>query len=242
MLYITNCNALIKIYLLYAALAWKDLKYETAPILECLMRHDIINARLFLSRVVGRDTEKLNESEITRAVIETIAENSVDGIMSMLFFAAIGQVINANYGACISVWLFKAASTLDSMIGYESLGAYGMPSAKLDDALNFLPARIGGLVIIFAGWLMRRNALHVFMSDRLKHKSPNSAHSESAFAGVLDVRLGGGAFYSGVFEPREYLNADGREPEIFDIIRAWRLLDISCSLFVILVILFLCIT
>ena len=102
------------------------------------MKNDIVNARLFLSRVVGRDTEKLNESEITRAVIETVAENSVDGIMSVLFFAGLGQVINANYGAYICVWLFKAASTLDSMTGYESFGSYGKAGAKLDDALNFL--------------------------------------------------------------------------------------------------------
>ena len=237
-LYLSGCNVLVKVYLLYSALAWRDLKDETGEVLSCLMKNDLAGARNYLSRVVGRDTETLSESEISRAVIETIAENSVDGVMSVLFFAAVGQVIDAEYGACVSVWLFKAASTLDSMVGYESLGSYGTANARLDDALNFLPARLGGVVIVLAGM----GGLRVFLKDRLKHKSPNSAHGESAFAGVLGVRLGGGAAYGGVFEPREYINAQGREPEPGDILKAWRLLDESCGLFMILVILCSCIT
>ena len=232
-LYVSGCNVLVKIYLLYSALAWRDLKDETAPVLASLIRGDVKSARVNLARVVGRDTENLTESEISRAVIETIAENSVDGVISVLFFAGLGQVLDANYGAYLAVWVFKAASTLDSMIGYERFGSYGKPSARLDDALNFLPARLGGLVIVLAGG----KGFGVFAADRLKHKSPNSAHGESAFAGVLGVRLGGGAFYGGVFEAREYLNAEGREAVPEDIISAWRLLDEACGLFVILVIL-----
>ncbi|MBQ7154702.1 MAG: cobalamin biosynthesis protein CobD [Synergistaceae bacterium] len=238
MLWLTNGSIIVKVYLLYSALAWRDLKDETFPVLMCLLKHDITNARLYLSRVVGRDTGNLSEAEISRAAIETIAENSIDGVISVMFWACIGQVIDADYGACMFVWLFKAASTLDSMAGYESLGAFGWPSAKLDDILNFIPARLGGLVIVFAG----RRGLRVFLRDRLKHKSPNSAHGESAFAGVLGVKLGGGAFYGGKFEPREWLNPDGRDPEAGDIVGAWRLLDTSCSLFAFLVILSLCLT
>ena len=240
-LYISGCNMLVKIYLLYSALAWKDLKDETAPILESLRKNDLPNARRFLARVVGRDTQNLTETEISRAAIETIAENSIDGVMSVLFWAGLGQVIDAEYGACVCVWMFKAVSTLDSMVGYEALGSYGTPSARLDDAVNFIPARIGGIVIVFAGYLLGRNALHVFLSDRLKHKSPNSAHGESAFSGALGVRLGGGAFYGGVFESREYINSAGRDPRPEDIITAWKVLDISCLLFTILVILAVCI-
>lgn len=277
-LYISDCNFLVQVYLLYSALAWRDLKDETAKVVEALMRksfpekitvcknmeddnalnkkslheagaetltsENLHKARKYLSFVVGRDTPNLNETEILRALIETIAENSVDGVFSVMFFAMIGQFINASYGMGLCVWIFKAASTLDSMIGYETFHEFGTASARLDDILNFLPARLGGMIIILAGALTSCNvkrAMKIFLADRLKHKSPNSAHGESAFAGVLDVRLGGGAFYSGKFEPRPLINPEGREPEIFDVIRAWRLLDVSCSLFAFVIISPLCI-
>lgn len=232
-LYVTECSIILQVYLLYAAVAWRDLKDETLPVFLSLMNHDIDGARKFLSFVVGRDTENLNEAEITRAVIETVAENSVDGVMSVIFFAAVGHALNHDYGMCVSVWLFKSASTLDSMLGYESFGKFGTPSARLDDILNFIPARISGIIIIMAGALTGcnvREAFRVFMSDRLKHKSPNSAHGESAFAGVLGVRLGGGAFYGGEFEPGYFLNERGNIPCVSDIIRAWRVLDVSCCI------------
>ena len=243
-LYVSGCNVLVKIYLLYSALAWRDLKAETAPVLECLLRKNLPNARKYLARVVGRDTQNLTETEISSAAIETIAENSIDGVMSVMFWAGVGQLVGGEYGACVFVWAFKAVSTLDSMVGYESLGRYGTPSARLDDAVNFVPARLGGLVIVFAGWVMGRGieTLRAFVFERLKHKSPNSAHGESAFAGALGVRLGGGAFYGGVFEAREYINPNGRDPKPEDIITAWRVLDISCILFTILVIFLTCIT
>ena len=153
----------------------------------------------------------------------------------MIFFAAVGNAVNSSWGMGVFVWIFKAASTLDSMLGYESMGRFGTASARLDDILNFLPARIGGVIIILAGGNFRE-ALRVFMKDRLKHKSPNSAHGESAFAGVLGVRLGGGAYYGGKFEAREWLNEEGREPVADDILRAWRVLDASCLLSVVLTI------
>ncbi len=235
LLYVSDYNVAVKVYLLYSALAWRDLKDETRPVYQSLITNDIQSARRYLSFVVGRDTEKLNKTEIVRAVIETIAENSVDGVMSVIFFAAVGNAVNPDYGACVCVWLFKAASTLDSMLGYESMGKFGTPAARLDDILNFIPARLGGLVIILAGGNFRE-ALRVFMRDRLKHKSPNSAHGESAFAGVLGVRLGGGAYYGGKFEAREWLNEVGREPEVGDISRAWKVLDASCLLSIVIII------
>ena len=234
LLYISGFNIAMKVYLLYSALAWRDLKDETRPVYQSLITHDIARARVYLSYVVGRDTKNLNETEIVRAVIETIAENSVDGVMSVIFFAAVGNAVNPSWGMGVFVWLFKAVSTLDSMLGYESMGKFGTASARLDDMMNFLPARIGGLVIVLSGgsW----EAFRVFMRDRLKHKSPNSAHGESAFAGVLGVRLGGGAYYGGKFEAREWLNEGGREPEVGDILRAWRVLDASCLLSIVLTI------
>ena len=236
-LYASGCHLLVQVYLLYSAIAWRDLKDETEPVLLSLLKNDLKNARLFLSRIVGRDTDNLNEPGITRAVIETIAENSTDGIISVIFFAALGHAVNQSYGMAVSVWLFKAASTLDSMLGYESMGIFGTPSARLDDVLNFIPSRIGGIIIIFSGALTGgniRESFRVFMSDRKKHKSPNSAHGESAFAGVLGVRLGGGAYYGGKFEARPYLNEKANDPEACDILRAWKLLDVSCSLSVLM--------
>ena len=230
-LYVTGGSVILQVYLLYSALAWRDLKDETLPVLFALMNHDIEGARKSLSFVVGRDTDNLDEAGITRAVIETVAENSVDGVMSVIFFAVIGHIVNQSWGMCVSVWLFKSASTLDSMLGYESLGRFGTPSARLDDILNFIPARLGGIIIILAGIIEGcnvREALRVFISGRLKHKSPNSAHGESAFAGVLGVRLGGGAFYGGKFEARPCLNEGGNEPSSGDILRAWRVLDVAC--------------
>ena len=237
-LYLSNYNFLVQVYLLYSALAWRDLKDETAPVVNALIQKDLLEARKFLSFVVGRDTQNLNECEILKALIETIGENSVDGVFSVMFFALIGQFINNSYGMILFVWLFKASSTLDSMIGYEKFHEFGKASARLDDVLNFLPARIGGIIIILAGALTGCNiklALKIFMSDRLKHKSPNSAHGESAFAGVLGVKLGGGAFYSGKFEARPSINSNGREPEIFDVLRAWQLLDVSCAIFAVVI-------
>ena len=239
LLYISGFNIAVKVYLLYSALAWRDLKDETRPVYQSLIANDIQSARRYLSYVVGRDTGKLNETEIIRAVIETIAENSVDGVMSVIFFAAVGNAVNPSWGMGVFVWIFKAASTLDSMLGYENMGKFGTPSARLDDMMNFLPARIGGVIIIlsgiFAGGNVRETS-RVFIRDRLKHKSPNSAHGESAFAGVLGVRLGGGAYYGGKFEARAWLNKGGREPEALDILRAWRVLDASCLLSIVIII------
>lgn len=239
-LYISGFNMLVQIYLLFSAIAWRDLKDETMPILQSLLKQDTENAQKYLSFVVGRDTKNLNETEIIRAVIETISENSIDGIFSVMFYAALGYAVNNSFGMALSVWLFKAASTLDSMIGYEKYFRLGSVSAKLDDILNFIPARIGGIIIIASGLFMGsdiKNAFKIFIHDRKNHKSPNSAHGESAFSGVLNVKLGGGAYYNGIFESRAFINSNAGNPEIYDIVRAWKLLDISSTLFTFLVIL-----
>ena len=117
-LYLSNNNSLVRIYFLYSALAWRDLKDETETIFQALSKKNLNDARKFLSYVVGRDTENLNETEIIRAVIETIAENSIDGVISVIFFAAVGNLFFGSYGMILSVWIFKAVSTLDSMVGY----------------------------------------------------------------------------------------------------------------------------
>ena len=237
-LYISNCSTVIQIYLLYSALAWKDLKDETELIFVSLLGNNIRKARKFLSQVVGRDTENLNYHEIITATIETISENSIDSVISVIFFAALGYIFNRNYGICVSVWIFKAVNTLDSMIGYRKFQKFGTPSAKLDDIFNFIPARIGAVIIILSGAIMNANIIRaskIFLEDRKNHSSPNSAHGESAFSGVLNIRLGGPAFYDKKIKFRKFINVKAREAGIYDILRAWKLLDVSCSLFSVIV-------
>ena len=232
-LYVFKFHAIAQIVIIYFALAWQDLKDETIKIFYSLESNNIDEARKYLSYVVGRDTENLSVSEISCATVETIAENSIDGVISIIFYAWLGYLLNQNFGACVLVWIFKAASTMDSMIGYEHFGKFGTPAAKLDDVLNFIPARIGGLIIILAGGF-KICALKIFLRDRLKHKSPNSAHGESAFGGVLNLKLGGGAFYDKIFEEREFIGGENFARPL-DIIRAINLLDRACAIFCVIV-------
>ena len=184
-----------------------------------------------LSRIVGRDTERLDEAEIVRATVETIAENVVDGITAPLFFAFLG-------GAPAAL-AYKAASTLDSMVGYknETYRNFGWASARLDDALNFIPARLTGVLIPLAATFCGcnvRNGWRIFWRDRKKHPSPNSAHAEAAFAGALNVRLGGTSAYGGVPSHKEYLG-DANRPLAPDAIKqAQRLMFATSVIFLIM--------
>ena len=172
-----------------------------------------------------------------RAAVETIAESYIDGIVSVLFYMALGSLCGH---AALFAWLFKAASTMDSMIGYddERYHDFGWAAAKLDDALNFIPARLGGVIAVAAGALANmdyKRAWRIFLRDRRNHKSPNSAHGESVFAGLLGIQLGGGAFYGGEWEPRPTLGDDLREPEPDDIFRAHYILNISVAICAVLI-------
>jgi len=221
-----------ELYLLYSALAYRSLRDESFKVYKALDGGDLAAARHCLSYIVGRDTERLDEKGVIRACVETIAEGYVDGVASPLFWMAIGGCFGQ---AALFAWLFKAASTMDSMIGYndERYHDFGWAAARLDDLLNFIPARLGGLLAVAGGSLAgcdARSGWKIFRRDRLKHKSPNSAHGESAFAGMLGVRLGGGAFYGGVFEQRPFLGDDLREPEKEDILRSHRILTFATAL------------
>ncbi|MDO5116541.1 MAG: adenosylcobinamide-phosphate synthase CbiB [Synergistaceae bacterium] len=225
------------IYLLYAALAFRSLKDESFPVATALSSGDLQRARLLVGRIVGRDTERLDAAAVTRAAVETIAESYIDGVVSVLFWMTAGELVGQ---AALFAWLFKAASTMDSMVGYddERYHDFGWAAAKLDDALNFIPARLGALIAVCAGALANmdyRRAWRIFLRDRLKHKSPNSAHGESVFAGLLGVSLGGGAFYGGEWEARPTLGDDLREPEPNDIIRAHHILNLSTAICAVLI-------
>ena len=236
---------LTTLYFLYAALAWRSLKDQSLPVVQALFEDSMDAARAALSHIVGRDTEKLERADVIRASIETVGENFIDGVFSVLFFMTLGYMCGGVAGATLAAWLFKAASTLDSMVGYddERYRDFGRAAARLDDVLNFIPARLGGVVILVAGLCLGcpfLRGVQVFLRDRKKHKSPNSAHGESAFAGLLGVRLGGGAFYGGVFEERPSIGYDDfREPDPFDVLRAHSILDVAVALSSLLVIFFL---
>lgn len=190
---------LISIYLLYSSLASKCLYLEAMKIKWLLDEHDIEQARVQLSYLVGRDTAKLSSEAVTRGVVETVSENTVDGVLAPLFYMLLG----APFGLSVHfVWLYKVVNTLDSMVGYKQTPykEIGFASAKLDDVLNFIPARIGSILILISGALLGyplKRGFKVFLRDRKNHSSPNSGHPESAVAGLLGVRLGGANHYFG---------------------------------------------
>ncbi|MBT1072464.1 adenosylcobinamide-phosphate synthase CbiB [Pelotalea chapellei] len=175
-------------------LAARSLHRESSLVAAALGAGDIISARQHLSYIVGRDTEHLNEDEIWRALVETVAENTSDGIIAPLFWLSSGGPVTA--------MAFKAISTLDSMVGYknERYLQFGWASARMDDLVNFIPARLTAILMIISApalGLSWSNACKIFLRDRLKHPSPNSAHPEAAAAGALGVRLGGTSSYGG---------------------------------------------
>lgn len=184
-----------EIGLCYQILAAKALKDESMKVYRALEQNDIGKARLYLSYIVGRDTQDLNEEQISKAAVETIAENLADGVIAPMMYLFIG-------GAPLGL-AYKAISTLDSMIGYkdEKYAWFGKFAARADDAANFIPSRIAALFMIFASAVCRMNArqaVKIFFRDRYNHKSPNSAQTESVCAGALGVLLSGDAYYRGV--------------------------------------------
>ncbi|BCS54914.1 adenosylcobinamide-phosphate synthase CbiB [Geobacter sp. SVR] len=186
----------------YTCLAARSLHRESAVVARALLAGDIQAARRNLSYIVGRDTADLDEPEIWRALVETVAENTCDGVIAPLFWLCLGGPLAG--------MAFKAVSTLDSMVGYrnERYLHFGWASARMDDLANFIPARLTALLMIVVApltGLSLRNALRVTLRDRLKHPSPNSAHPEAAAAGALGVRLGGPSRYGGKPSWKEYI-------------------------------------
>ncbi len=189
-------------FLVYTTLAVRSLYRETWLVVRAVRKQDLVHARRLLSRVVGRDTDRLDQEGILRAVIETVAENLSDGVIAPLFYLALGGVPLA--------MAFKAASTIDSMIGYKNdpyqdIGKFG---ARLDDVANFIPARLTALLIILASAILRldyRASWKIWRRDGRKHASPNAGHPEAAMAGALRIRLGGPSSYFGQVKNKPYL-------------------------------------
>lgn len=225
----------VSILLLYTAIAVRDLLAHGHRVYQALQADDLPAARNRVAFLVSRDTEHLDALGITRATVESIAENLVDGITAPLCFAMLGGPVG--------VMCYKAASTMDSMFGYknERYREFGWAAARLDDLLNFLPARLTGCLIPPAALLLGldwRNSWRIFRRDRLNHASPNSGHSEAAVAGALGVQLGGPGIYFGtpIVKPTLGDPQHALEPE--DIRHANRLVLVA-SLLTLLVLLLL---
>ncbi len=202
-------------------LATKSLKVESMKVYTALKAGDPAEYRRAVSMIVGRDTAALDDRAVARAAVETVAENTSDGIIAPMLYLAIG-------GAPLG-FFYKAVNTMDSMLGYVEMPYknIGLVPAKMDDFFNFLPARLSALLMLLAGWLEGldiRRGWRIWRRDRRNHASPNSAQTESVCAGLLGLRLAGDAYYHGVLHKKPYIGDPVREIEYEDIPRACKLL------------------
>lgn len=212
---------LVTVILLYWAIALKDLADHALAVHRLLCQGDLEAAKDALAKIVGRETAQLSETGVIRATVETIAENTVDGVISPLFYAALGGPTLA--------WIYKAASTLDSMVGYrnERYRDLGWTGARLDDLLNWLPARLSGGFFTLAAWFLGldwRQTWKIYRRDGHRHASPNAGRPEAALSGALGLRLGGPNVYHGKLVAKPWLGDESRNPAAADILTAVRLL------------------
>lgn len=211
--------------------AARCLQKESMKVCRAVEEKNIEKARKAVSMIVGRDTDVLDETGIVKAAVETVAENTSDGVTAPIMYIALG-------GAPLG-FFYKAANTMDSMIGYtnEKYIDIGRFAAKLDDVLNFIPSRLTALVMILSAYMLGadgKNAARIWKRDRRKHASPNSAQTESVCAGALDIRLAGDAYYFGELHKKEFIGDDIRPPESEDIRRANRLM--YCTSVIVLIV------
>ncbi len=209
----------IEAFITYQCMATKSLYTESMKVYYALKETSLEAGRAAVSMIVGRDTKALDEVGVTKAAVETVAENTSDGIIAPMIYLAIGGPI---LGIC-----YKAINTMDSMIGYKSdkYLDFGRAAAKLDDVVNFIPARISAFLMIVATLFLGRdyntvNAIYIFRRDRFNHPSPNSAQTESVCAGALGVQLAGPASYFGKLKEKPYIGDMLRKIEVEDIKRA----------------------
>lgn len=231
-------------------MAWHSLRKESMKVYQAFSIGDVEGARAAVSMIVGRDTKDLSEEGITKAAVETVAENTSDGIIAPLIFMTL-------FGG-VGVFLYKAVNTMDSMVGYknERYLWFGRAAAKLDDICNFIPARLSAVLMIGAGYVCQffhgkkgkgnpysgRNGLMVFKRDRFNHKSPNSAQTEAVCAGALQIRLAGNACYFGRIYEKPTIGDPVRPVVYEDIKRANCLMTVTYVLGLIPVCLLLALT
>ena len=220
-------GAVIESIMTYQILATKCLKVESMKVYQELKKGDIAASRKAVSMIVGRDTECLDETGVAKAAIETVAENTSDGVIAPMIFTAIGGPILG--------FFYKAVNTMDSMVGYknEKYQYFGSAAAKFDDVVNYIPARLSAWLMILASAITHmdwKNAKKIFLRDRYNHKSPNSAQTESVMAGALDVQLAGDAWYFGKLCKKPTIGDAIREIEPEDIRRSHTLLYMTAVL------------
>jgi len=215
----------ISIYWIFALLAIRDLEFEAALVVHALRAHDLETARRMVSRIVGRDTVSLDESEVVRATIETVAENLSDAVVAPLFYLALAGPVGMG--------VYKAINTLDSMAGHRNTRyrEFGWASARADDLANLIPARLTAVLIWFCALILRydaRRSVAVTLRDARRQPSPNSGYPEAAVAGALGIRLGGVNYYDGVASRKEFLG-DPVIPLTADLFPKLRAILYGCS-------------
>lgn len=217
----------MEVIMCYQLLATRALRDESMKVYEKLKAKDLPGSRYAVSMIVGRDTENLDEAGVTKAAVETVAENTSDGIIAPMLFMMIGGPVLG--------FFYKSVNTMDSMVGYKNdrYLYFGRAAAKLDDILNYIPARISAWMMIcscfFAG-LDAKEAHRIFKRDRYNHASPNSAQTEAVMAGALHVQLAGDAWYFGKLHKKKTIGDPIRVVEYEDIRRANRLLYVTSFL------------
>lgn len=229
---IVSVSEIFEIILLYTTLATKCLADEGIRVYKILKKGDIEEAKEKLAYLVSRDTETMKKKDIVRSVLETISENSIDGVIAPMFYAFVGSYFSIKEIslAIPFAMAYKSINTLDSMLGYknEKYLRFGKISAKIDDLANFIPARLGGMIFIpLASALIGYNykeSLRIFLRDRKNHASPNSGHGESAFAGALGVQFGGKTKYFGTWYNKPTIGEKTKEFTISDILKGKKLL------------------
>ncbi|MGN0346054.1 MAG: adenosylcobinamide-phosphate synthase CbiB [Lachnospiraceae bacterium] len=216
--YYINCyvGTVIETIMTYQILATKCLRVESMKVYHCLKNKTLPEARKAVSMIVGRDTECLNEEGVAKAAIETVAENTSDGVIAPMLYTALGGPILG--------FLYKAVNTMDSMIGYKNdkYLYFGRAAAKLDDFVNYIPARISAYMMIAASFIggkcfSGKRAYYIYKRDHRKHASPNSAQTESVCAGALGIQLAGDASYFGKIVKKPYIGDNVRAVAYEDI-------------------------
>ena len=217
----TYLKIAVECIMCYEMLAMKSLKTESMKVYNALKGGSVENARCAVSMIVGRDTKRLDEEGIIKAAVETVAENTSDGVIAPLIYMMLFGPLGG--------FFYKAVNTMDSMVGYKNDRYYyfGRVAAKLDDILNYIPSRISAIFMIIAAFILKmdyKNALYIFKRDRYNHASPNSAQTEAVCAGALSVQLAGDAYYFGKLYKKPTIGDYKRRVEAEDIKRANSLL------------------
>ena len=223
----------VEIIMTYQILAVKCLKVESMKVYDCLKQEHLPEARKAVSMIVGRDTDVLDEIGVAKAAIETVAENTSDGVIAPMLYLALGGPVLG--------FFYKAVNTMDSMIGYKNdrYLYFGRAAAKLDDVVNFIPARISAWLMIFSAFVGGsaydgKRAFRIYRRDRRNHASPNSAQTESACAGALGIRLAGDASYFGKIVKKPYIGDAVHMVEFEDIKRINHLMYLTAWICVVL--------